>query len=172
MTEASWTNKKQSVELDKPKSSRWKFIIGGVVLIGALVYLVVNAMSGNTQLYKTVDEFYADKERLAGRDLRVAGWVVGESIQFTQVDAANSRLEFDIVDDVNNPHQALHVVVLNEPKPDLLQDQAQALVEGRADANGVFESNPGGLMLKCPTRYEEMEASGVEVPDQMPSGGA
>jgi hypothetical protein len=45
---------------------------------------------------------------------------------------------------------------MNEPKPDLLQHEAQALVEGRAE-NGVFMANPGGLLLKCPTRYEEME---------------
>jgi hypothetical protein len=74
--------------------------------------------------------------------------------------------------DLNNPGQKLHIVVRNEPKPDLLQHEAQALVEGRADVNGVFEANPGGLMLKCPTRYEEMEAAGVEVPENMPSGGA
>ena len=157
MSEASWTNKDKSSALDKPKSNRLKFIIGGVILIAAISYLVVNAMSGNTQLYKTVDEFYADKARLVGRDLRVAGWVIGDSIQYTQVDALNSRLDFDIVDDLENPGQALHIVVFNEPKPDLLQHEAQALVEGHADSNGVFEANPGGLMLKCPTRYEEME---------------
>jgi cytochrome c-type biogenesis protein CcmE len=157
MAEASWTNKDKNSALEKPKSNRLKFVIGGVILIAALTYLVVNAMSGNTQLYKTVDEFYADKARLVGRDLRVAGWVVGDSIQYTQVDAMNSRLDFDIVDDLSIPGQALHIVVFNEPKPDLLQHEAQALVEGRADSNGVFEANPGGLMLKCPTRYEEME---------------
>ena len=156
MAEASWTNKDKTTALDKSKSNRLKFIIGGVILIAALSYLVVNAMSGNTQLYKTVDEFYADKSRLVGRDLRVAGWVVGDTIQYTQTDALNSRLEFDIVDDLSNPGQALHIVVFNEPKPDLLQHEAQALVEGRADSNGVFEANPGGLMLKCPTRYEEV----------------
>jgi len=157
MAEASWTNKEKSEALEKPKSNRLKFIAGGAILIAALAFLVINAMSGNTQLYKTVDEFYADQSRLVGRDLRVAGWVVGDSIQYTQVDALNSRLEFDVVDDLSNPGQALHILVLNEPKPDLLQHEAQALVEGRADSNGVFEANPGGLMLKCPTRYEEME---------------
>ena len=157
MAEASWTNKDKTAALEKPKSNRLKFMVGGVILIAALAFLVINAMSGNTQLYKTVDEFYADQARLVGRDLRVAGWVMGDSIQYTQVDSMNSRLEFDVVDDLNNPGQALRIVVLNEPKPDLLQHQAQALVEGRADNNGVFQANPGGLMLKCPTRYEEME---------------
>ena len=66
-------------------------------------------------------------------------------------------IEFDIVDDINNPGQKLHVVAMNEPKPDLLQHEAQALVEGSANENGEFVSNPGGLLLKCPTRYEELD---------------
>ncbi len=157
MAEASWTKKETGVEAEKSQSGRLKFLVGGIILIGAIAFLVFNAMSGNTQLYKTVDEFYADQSRLVGRDLRVAGWVVGDSIKYEQIDAMNSRLEFDIVDNLQAPGNRLHIVVLNEPKPDLLQHEAQALVEGRADENGVFTAIPGGLMLKCPTRYEEME---------------
>jgi cytochrome c-type biogenesis protein CcmE len=92
-----------------------------------------------------------------GRDLRVSGWVLGDSIQYTQIDATTSRLEFEIVDDYNNPGQRLRVVAMNEPMPDLLQDEAQALVEGRLTEGGEFEAIPNGLMLKCPTRYEEMD---------------
>ncbi len=157
MAQASWTNEQDAHTLEEPKSNRLKFIVGGILLLTAVAYLVVNAMSGNTQLYKTVDEFYADSGRLAGRDLRVAGWVIGDSIQFTQIDTHTSRLEFDIVDDLKNPGQRLHIVALNEPKPDLLQHEAQALVEGSADQNGLFTANPGGLFLKCPTRYEELD---------------
>mgnify|MGYP000897903513 CR=1 FL=1 len=167
MADVSWQNTDDSLVLAKPRRNRLMFIVGGVVLIAAVVYLVVNAMSGSTQLYKTVGEFYAEQSRLTGRDLRVAGWVVGVSIVYTQVDAHNSRLEFDVVDDLNNPAQKLHVVALNEPKPDLLQNKAQALVEGRADANGVFNANPGGLMLKCPTRYEEMAPEGAGHPESI-----
>ncbi len=169
MAQASWTKKEGAQAAEKSQSGRLKFIVGGVVLVAAIAFLVVNAMSGNTQLYKTVDEFYADQSRLVGRDLRVAGWVIGDSVKYEQIDSMTSVLEFDIVDDINNPGNRLHIVVHNEPKPDLLQDQAQALVEGRADENGVFTSIPGGLMLKCPTRYEEMEQAGVSVPEDMPS---
>lgn len=156
MAETTWTNKGDATLLEK-KDNRLKFAVGGVLLLAAVAYLVINAVSGNTQLYKTVGEFYSEQSRLAGRDLRVAGWVVGDSIIFTQIDSVTTRLEFDIVDDMANPGQRLHVVAMNEPKPDLLQNQAQALVEGRADESGVFQANPGGLMLKCPTRYEEMQ---------------
>lgn len=167
MSDIPWQNTDESLVLEKPRRNRLMFAAGGVLLIAAVVFLVVNAMSGNTQLYKTVDEFYAEKDRLVGRDLRVAGWVIGDTIQYTQIDAHNSRLEFDIVDDLNNPGRRLHVVAFNEPKPDLLQNEAQALVEGSADANGVFTANPGGLLLKCPTRYEEMDPAGH--PDSIPT---
>ena len=153
MAETTWTT--EQGELLQPRSNRLKFVVGGVLIVAALAFLIANAMSGNTQLYKTVDEFYAEQSRLVGRDLRVSGLVIGDSIHFTQIDATTSRLEFDIVDDLNNPGQRLHVVAMNEPMPDLLQHEAQALVEGHADENGVFFANKGGLFLKCPTRYEE-----------------
>lgn len=155
MAESTWTN--QEGLLDDAPPNRMKFVIGGLVIAAVVVFLIVNGMSGNSQLYKTVDEFYAQQDRLVGRDLRVAGWVLGDTIQYTQIDAENSRLEFDIVDDIDNPGQRMHIVAINEPKPDLLQHEAQALVIGRADANGVMTSNEDGLLLKCPTRYEELE---------------
>jgi cytochrome c-type biogenesis protein CcmE len=161
MARATWTTDEELAALSQPRrNNRVLFIIAGVVMLAAVIFLVANAMRGNTQLYKTVGEFYAEQTRLTGRDLRVAGWVVGDSIQYTQLSATTSRLEFDIVDNLQNPGQRLHVVAMNEPKPDLLQHEAQALVEGHADESGVSMANPGGLMLKCPTRYEEMEQPG------------
>jgi len=158
MAQTTWTT--EQGELLKPRSNRMQYVVGGVLILAALAFLIANAMSGNTQLYKTVDEFYAEQSRLVGRDLRVSGYVLGDSIQFVQIDATTSRLEFDIVDNINNPGRRLHIVAENEPMPDLLQHEAQALVEGSADANGVFHANAGGLFLKCPTRYEEAAPTG------------
>jgi cytochrome c-type biogenesis protein CcmE len=155
MAQATWTKEEKSA-LEKPRSSRTKFLIGGLLMIAAIIFLVVNALSGSTQLYVTVDEYYSQQSQFVGRDLRVSGWVIGDTIQFTQIDATTSRLEFDIVDDLANPGQRLRVVAMNEPLPDLLQHEAQALVEGSAEG-GTFSANPGGLFLKCPTRYEVVE---------------
>jgi cytochrome c-type biogenesis protein CcmE len=155
MAQATWT-KEEDAAVEKPKSSRIKFIIGGLLMAAAIIFLVFNAMRGSTQLYVTVDEYYTQQDKLAGRDLRVSGWVIGDTIQYTQIDDTTSRLEFDIVDDLVNPGQRLRIVAMNEPMPDLLQHEAQALVEGSAEGS-VFNANPGGLFLKCPTRYEEVE---------------
>ena len=155
MTQATWTTDRGL--LLQPRSNRLKFVIGGVIIAAAIIFLVVNATTSNSQLYKTVDEFFAEQSRLTGRDLRVSGLVLGDSIQFTQLDATTSRLEFDIVDNIQAPGRALHIVAMNEPMPDLLQHEAQALIEGYADQDGNFYVNSGGLFLKCPTRYEELE---------------
>ena len=155
MAQATWTT--EEAEITKPKKNRTKFIVGGALMAAAIIFLVVNAVSGNTQLYVTVDEYYSQQAAIAGRDLRISGWVIGDSIQYTQIDDATSRLEFDITDDLANPtRQKIRVVVMNEPIPDLLQHEAQALVEGHVE-NGEFIANPNGLLLKCPTRYEEAD---------------
>jgi cytochrome c-type biogenesis protein CcmE len=111
-------------------------------------------MSGTTQLFLTVDEYFDQQSELTGLNIRVSGWVIGDTIKYTQIDDQNSTLEFDIVDNLNNPGQRLHIVAKNEPVPDLLQNEAQALVEGSAQ-DGSFHAVQGGLLLKCPTRYEE-----------------
>lgn len=157
MAQATWT-KEEKAATEKPKSNRTKFIIGGLLMAAAIIFLIYNALSGSTQLYVTVDEYYAQQNKLVGRDLRVSGWVIGDTIQYTQIDDMTSRLEFQIVDDLSNPGQRLTIVAMNEPMPDLLQHEAQALVEGSAEGS-VFNANPGGLFLKCPTRYEEVDPS-------------
>ncbi len=157
MAQAAWTT--EEAEKSKPKSNRLKFVIGGLLMAAAVIFLVVNAISGSTQLYVTVDEYYSQQAEIGGRDLRISGYVIGDSILYTQIDDTNSRLEFDITDDLaDSTRQKIRVVVLNEPIPDLLEHEAQALVEGHVE-NGEFLANPKGLLLKCPTRYEEADPS-------------
>jgi len=160
VAEATWVNKGATDE--KPSSNRMKFIVGGLIIAAAVIFLTVNAMKGNMQLYVTVNEFYEQQSKLLDRDLRISGLVIGDSIKYTQIDDHNSRLEFDITDDLANIGQTMRIVVLNEPIPDLLTHEAQAVVEGRADGDGSFMANDDGLFLKCPTRYEELEPDTVQ----------
>jgi cytochrome c-type biogenesis protein CcmE len=39
------------------------------------------------------------------------------------------------------------------PKPDLMRDEAQAIITGHLGGDGVFQADE--LLLKCPTKYEE-----------------
>ena len=54
---------------------------------------------------------------------------------------------------VNDPNRARIKVVYTGPKPDLLKDEAQAIMTGHLDADGAFHADE--LLLKCPTRYQD-----------------
>jgi cytochrome c-type biogenesis protein CcmE len=44
-------------------------------------------------------------------------------------------------------------VIYNGPKPDLLKNEAQAILSGTVNADGSFTATE--VLLKCPTKYEE-----------------
>lgn len=157
MADSTWTRNERDLLQPAPRK-KWQFLLAAALLLVAVVFVAFNALNaGGTQLYLTVEEYLEKEPELADRDVRIAGWVVGDSIEYTQIDAENSMLVFDVVDDLANPTERVTIYAKNEPKPDLLQHEAQALVEGRAGNAGEFVSNPGGLLLKCPTRYEEAD---------------
>lgn len=166
MAQPTWTT--DGVVIQEEKSNRLKFVIAGGLIFAAIVALVFQAISQNGQYFITVSEYYQDPAKYAERDVNLGAWVLKDSIEFTQIDAATSRLEFDVVDDLTNPTQRLRVVAMNEPIPDTMQGamehDVQALAEGRIGDDGVLYINPGGLLTKCPSRYEEGETQAHNIP--------
>jgi cytochrome c-type biogenesis protein CcmE len=133
---------------------RAKFIIGGVVVVAAVVYLIVSSINSSAQYYLTVKELRGKSQAMVGRNLRVSGYVVGDSIVYTP---QASSLSFDIVDTHEELSATTKVdtikILYTGPKPDLLQHEAQAIAEGKLNPDGTFTAN--NLLLKCPTRYED-----------------
>ena len=54
---------------------------------------------------------------------------------------------------VNDPTRTRMQVVYYGVMPDLLQNEAQAIMTGHLGEDGVFVADE--LLLKCPTRYDE-----------------
>ena len=123
----------------------------------------------------TIDELTSRQDQLVGKNIRVSGAVIGDTIEydgktlsFTIVHIPDSAATIEdegglaevLHEAVSNPNaERLQVVLVDEPKPDLLQNEAQAIVTGTLGEDGVFHADE--LLLKCPTRYEEA------VPDQV-----
>ncbi len=133
---------------------RLKFMIGGVIVVAAVVYLIVSSLNSSAQYYLTVKEVRDKAQTMTGRNLRVSGFVRGDSIVYNP---QASSLSFTIVDtreELTSTSQveALKVVYIG-PKPDLLQNEAQAVAEGKLNPDGTFTAS--NLLLKCPTRYED-----------------
>jgi cytochrome c-type biogenesis protein CcmE len=149
---------------------RMKFIVGGLLILAAVVYLIASSTQANAEYFMTVDELRAKGQSVVGKNLRVSGAVVGDTIQY---DPQTLTLTFEVahVPGDNNEVAAegglaavLHAAVLDPnrsrikvvyagPKPDLLKDEAQAIMTGQLGPDGVFHADE--LLLKCPTKYQE-----------------
>jgi len=149
---------------------RMKFIIGGALILAAVVYLIASSTQANAEYFMTVNELKAQGQSAVGKSLRISGAVVGQSIQY---DPQTLTLTFDVAHvpgdnaqveaqgglaavlhaAVVDPNRARLKVVYNGPKPDLLKDEAQAIMTGEYGADGVFHADE--LLLKCPTKYQD-----------------
>jgi cytochrome c-type biogenesis protein CcmE len=147
-----------------------KFVIGGVLILGAVVFLIWSATASTSEYFLTIDELHAKGPSIVDKNLRVSGAVIGDTIQYdpqtltltfevAHVSGDNAQLETEgglaeaLHQAVLDPSRERMTVVYIGPKPDLLRNEAQAIVTGHVDADGVFHADE--LLLKCPTKYEE-----------------
>ena len=158
---------------------RTKFLIGGLLIVAAIVYLIASSTQASAQYYLTIDELAEKGESVRGRDLKIPGAVEGDSIVYEpetltlRFTVANVPAELEAIEESGGLAEVLHQAV-SDPnarrlqvvyvgvKPDLLRHEAQAIMTGRMDDNGVFQASE--LLLKCPTRYEEevpLQSSGA-----------
>ena len=134
---------------------RSKFILGGLLILAAVVYLIVSSTQVSAEYFMTVDELKAEGSSVVGKSLRASGAVIGESIQY---DPATLTLSFDVAhvpgdnadieaqgglafvlhEAVTDPTRARMQVVYVGPKPDLLRDEAQAIMTGKVGNDGIF----------------------------------
>jgi cytochrome c-type biogenesis protein CcmE len=152
-----------------------KFVFGGILILGAVVFLIWSSTAATQEYFLTIDELNAKGSSVVDKNLRVSGAVIGDTIQY---DAQSLKLSFEVAhvagdnadletegglavalhEAVIDPARSRVSVVYVGPKPDLLRNEAQAIMTGHLGEDGVFYAEE--LLLKCPTRYEEA------VPDQ------
>jgi len=147
-----------------------KFVIGGILILGAVVFLIWSSTAATSEYFLTIDELHAKGAEVVNRNLRVSGAVIGDTINY---DAQTLTLTFEVahvpgdqavLEDEGGLAEALHQAVIDPsrnrmmveyvgPMPDLLRNEAQAIVTGKLGDDGIFHADE--LLLKCPTKYEE-----------------
>jgi cytochrome c-type biogenesis protein CcmE len=149
---------------------RAKFILGGLLILAAVVYLIASSTQASAEYFMTVDEIKTKGSSVIDKNLRLSGAVLGDSISY---DPQTLTLTFTVVhvpgdnadieaqgglaevlhQAVEDPTRSRIQVVYVGPKPDLLRHEAQAIMTGHLGADGIFYAEE--LLLKCPTKYEE-----------------
>lgn len=149
---------------------RTKFLLGGFLILAAVVYLIVSSTQANAEYFMTIQELNAKGQEVVGKNLRVSGAVMGDSIQYdpqtltliftvAHVPGDNAEIEAQgglaeaLHQAVVDPNRARMSVIYKGPMPDLLRNEAQAIMTGHLAEDGVFYADE--LLLKCPTKYEE-----------------
>jgi cytochrome c-type biogenesis protein CcmE len=166
MTQTTWEKVQGQERNSALPKSRWKFIALGVLILGAVAYLVISGTMSGARYFMTVNDLLKD-DKYIGQTVRISGAVIGDTIKF---DSKTLTIDFMIVnvpsegpdlaralhEAVSDPTaQRIAIHIENQPKPDLLQHEAQAIVTGKLGADGVFYANE--LLLKCPSRYQEAD---------------
>jgi cytochrome c-type biogenesis protein CcmE len=152
------------------RRNRTPFLVASLLVVAAVVYLMISSTSLTAQYFLTVAELHELVDEVAGRSLTVSGAVLGDTIVY---DAMAPRVTFSVAHVPGDPKaieaagglaRVLHdatldptlprlEVVYEGVKPDLLQNEAQAIMRGRLGADGRFVADD--LLLKCPSRYDE-----------------
>ncbi len=138
-------------------SGKVKFLVGGTLIIIAIVALIVNGIQTGGNYYLTLDELAAKSESIIGEGVRVNATVDKESVNY---DSREIALSFDLV----NPDTGVRrTVMFNDPMPDLFMKSESVIVEGVVNQGGTLEAHT--ILVKCPSKYEEAQASGEAVPE-------
>lgn len=163
--------------MESKKAFNPKFLIGGFLILAAVIYLITSSTQASAEYFLTIDELAEKKAEVVNKNVRVSGAVLGESITY---EADNLLLSFKVahvtgdnseIEKMGGLAMVLHQatidpsrnqlqVVYEGVRPDLLRNEAQAIMTGHLGEDGVFYADE--LLLKCPTKYEEAVPEQVE----------
>jgi len=135
-------------EGEKPSRRRRKrlpisFILGGLAILGAVIYLIYANTQANAAYYLTVSELKSCTT-CAAQSIRVAGVVQAGSIVNNE---QNQQISFVIADS----GQSLPVVY-SGIVPDIFRPGITVVVEGHYIGTGPFQAQT--LLTKCPSKFQ------------------
>ena len=130
----------------KNPNKKLKFIIGGLIIALAIIYLGYGAIKNTGAYYIPLNELNENPQAYVNRKIRFSGAIVKGSEDW---DAINLLLKFKMSDEQGRTI----LVSFHGSRPSNFDEATEAIVEGSMLSSGVFKAD--NLMLKCPSRYEE-----------------
>jgi len=170
--ENTWEKPRVTVTPQKSRREYLKFAVGGILMLAAVVYLIISGTTSGARYFITINELVGNHDYV-GKTVRMSGAVIGDSIVYDSqhliIDFTVANIPEDTTDLARTLHEAVlsptatHVKVHieNQVMPDLLQNEAQAILTGTLGADGTFTASE--LLLKCPSRYQENVPSQSQV---------
>lgn len=124
-----------------------KFLIGALLIVGAVAYLIYTGVRETSVYYLTIEEFLPKREALANEGVRVAGRVQAGTLAWDPKDL-NLRFSLGHFKDGGESLPVHYHGIL----PDMFAEGRDVIVEGRYSPEGIFTANT--IMTSCPSKYE------------------
>ncbi len=124
------------------------FLLAGIAVLGAILYLVFINTQASAVYYMTVTELHKCTT-CSTQSVRVAGVVQANTIVR---DDANERISFII-----NDGKATLPVSYSGVVPDIFRAGIQVVVEGKYSGKGTFQADT--LLAKCPSKFQSATPS-------------
>ena len=135
-----------------------KITLTAAVLVLAFAGMLWSTLRAGTEYYKNVDEVIPQAQQWHGKQLQLHGYVVPGSI-YRKKDSLDWKFRVQ-----NNPARAAGAsgsvvdATYTGIVPDTFKDEAEVVLKGRLTPAG-FQTDPNGVMAKCPSKYEAQDKS-------------
>jgi cytochrome c-type biogenesis protein CcmE len=134
-----------------------RFLVGAMLLVGAVAYLMYTGVQQTAVYYLTIDEFLHRKEQLANEGVRVAGRVHPGSVS-RKMTPKGEELNFRLGDfkTAGNPgadaRETVPVYFVGIT-PDMFKDAggSDVIVEGTYRDGTLYAQS---VLTSCPSKYE------------------
>jgi cytochrome c-type biogenesis protein CcmE len=126
-------------------ATRAALAVAALAVAALALYVLLDALAGDGATFRHVDELPADRAALAGRTLRVAGFLLPDSLE-----PADHGLRRFVLH-----RNGASLAVLASPAdlpPRFREAAAGLIVDGRFDGRGEFHATR--VTTTCPSRYE------------------
>ncbi len=121
-----------------------KYLIGGLILVAALIFLGYLSFMGGLTYYYEVNELLDKANSISGQTVRVSGAVADD------VERDGLEMKFTILD--MSDEEISLPVVYNGAVPDTFKVGNQVVVEGKyIITDGLFEAD--AIIVKCGSKY-------------------
>ena len=131
-----------------------KFLIGALLIVGAVGYLIYTSIQETKVYYFTIDEFLLNQETLTNTDVRVAGRVQDGSIQWDPA-ALNLTFRLTPIEPGTIPVGTIPAGVAVSYQgilPDMFAEGRDVIVEGLYTPDQQLVAST--IMTSCPSKYE------------------
>jgi cytochrome c-type biogenesis protein CcmE len=131
-----------------------KIIIGGSIILVAVIFLSIMLLRNSLTYYYTVSEFNSKTSELTGKSIRVGGEVLPGVVR----NVSQMQMTFTIADKTNM-NSTIQIVYASGSVPDTFKEGQDVIVEGKFPGSGAFVAT--SLIMKCPSKYTTATTAAV-----------